>query len=128
MRVLAAAALAAMLCAAGVAFAQAPPSTQDQLATPPPADLREGGTDWQREKCERYRTAWMQAKTRRGTTGLSPDFLTRHDAFIASGCLEGRNVCPRSREELDIANTLVLLGMNAGMSGTFFPFACKAGN
>lgn len=119
-------AFAAMLWAAAAAFAQVPPSAQDSLATPPPADLREGGTDWQREKCARYAKATEEALRRKGTSGLSEDFRARHNAFIASGCLEARNVCPRSKEELEIANMLVLFGMNAGMSGTFFPFSCKA--
>lgn len=71
--------------------------------------------------------AHYEALRRRGKADLGEAFITRHEDFIASGCLEGRQVCPRSREELDMANTLVLLGMNAGMSGTFFPFSCKAG-
>jgi hypothetical protein len=109
--------------AGGQAVAQS--ATQDDLATPPPPGLRENSAEWSREKCTRYQRAWVETVRRKGTKGLSDEFRQRHDAFLASGCLEGRNVCPRSKEELDMANILIIAGMNAGMSGTFFPFSCR---
>lgn len=81
--------------------------------------------DWRRTKCERYAKDWTEALRRFGKTGLSPDFLTRHDAFLASGCGDPRDVCPRSKEELDLANVMVLRAMNAGTASTFLPFGCK---
>ena len=80
--------------------------------------------DWQAEKCRRYGEAWAAASERLGTAGLSPGFLAAHGAFLASGCRE-RTACPRSQAEIAMADTLTLLALNAGMSGTFLPFICR---
>ncbi|WP_112661931.1 hypothetical protein [Microvirga flavescens] len=80
--------------------------------------------NWPAVKCARYKTAWTQALARRGTQGLSRDFLDRHEAFLASGCTERTGVCPRSEAELDLANVMVIAAMNAGTASTFPPFAC----
>ncbi len=77
------------------------------------------------KKCQRYREAWNYAVKRRGTEGLSPEFLERHEAFFANGCVTSTKVCPRAKAEFDMANALVALGMNAGMASTFFPFSCS---
>lgn len=91
------------------------------LAQPQPR----GGENWPAVKCERYRTAYEEATRRFGTKGLGPEFLARHDAFMASGCQTPPDVCPRSTEELNLANIMVMAGMNAGLSSTFMPFACR---
>ncbi len=80
--------------------------------------------DWPAEKCRRYALAWEGATQRLGTAGLSDGFLTAHAAFIASGCRD-RAVCPRSPAEIAMADTMTLLALNAGMSGTFLPFICR---
>jgi hypothetical protein len=80
---------------------------------------------WPEVKCERYGKAWTEALTRRGRQGLSPEFVERHEAFIASGCTTQADVCPRSTEELDMANIMVVAAMNAGTASTFPPFACR---
>ena len=80
---------------------------------------------WTEVKCARYQKAWTEALTRRGTQGLGPDFLARHEAFLASGCTARGDVCPRSAEELSLANALTVLAMNAGTASTFLPFACR---
>jgi hypothetical protein len=80
--------------------------------------------DWPAEKCRRYAEAWGAAARQQGTVGLSRDFLEAHAAFIASGCRE-RTTCPRSPAEIAMADTLTLLALNAGMSGTFLPFVCR---
>ncbi len=80
---------------------------------------------FQAKKCQRYREAWNYAVKRRGTEGLSPEFLERHEAFFANGCVTSTKVCPRAKAEFDMANALVALGMNAGMASTFFPFSCS---
>ncbi len=80
--------------------------------------------DWRVEKCTRYQRAWTDALRRLGTKGLSAEFMLSHKAFIASGCLENRNVCPRSQEELALANIMVISAMNFGTASTFPPFAC----
>lgn len=80
---------------------------------------------WSEQKCERYARAWGEAVSRRGRKGLSERFLADHAAFIAAGCTEGGNVCPRSTEELEMANIMVVAAMNAGMASTFPPFACR---
>jgi len=80
---------------------------------------------WPEVKCERYGKAWAEALTRRGRHGLSPEFIERHEAFLASGCTTRADVCPRSTEELDMANIMVVAAMNAGTASTFPPFACR---
>lgn len=81
--------------------------------------------DWPAVKCERYRKAWTDLLAQRGTKGLGPAFLERHEAFIASGCTARADVCPRSKQELEAANVVSLRAMNAGMTGSFLPFACR---
>ena len=80
---------------------------------------------WPEVKCERYGKAWTEALNRRGRQGLSPEFIERHEAFLASGCTTKADVCPRSTEELDMANIMVVAAMNAGTASTFPPFACR---
>ncbi|MGL5448387.1 MAG: hypothetical protein ACRDBL_13860 [Rhabdaerophilum sp.] len=89
------------------------------------AQNRDIAPDWVVEKCARYKSAWIEAQKRLGTKGLGAEFLTRHNAFIETGCTARANVCPRSAQELDMANTMTLRALNAGMSGTFLPFACR---
>lgn len=93
-----------------------------QLITP---GLAQDERSWSEVKCERYAKAWSEALARRGRTGLSPEFIARHEAFLAAGCTTQGDVCPRSKEELDLANILVILAMNAGTASTFLPFACR---
>ena len=80
---------------------------------------------WSEVKCARYKTAWTQALARRGRRGLGQEFVDRHEAFLASGCTGKADVCPRSAEELELANILTILAMNAGTASTFLPFACR---
>ncbi len=80
---------------------------------------------WSEVKCERYAKAWTELLARRGRAGLAPEFVERHEAFIASGCTAKADVCPRSAAELDVANVMVILAMNAGTASTFLPFACR---
>jgi len=80
---------------------------------------------WSEVKCARYKKAWSDALARRGTRGLGRDFLDSHEAFLASGCTAKANVCPRSAEELDLANVMVISAMNAGTASTFLPFSCR---
>lgn len=95
-------------------------------ASAPPAVAQEGRpTGWSGVKCERYARAWSDLLARRGRGGLSQDFVERHDAFLASGCTAKGDVCPRSAAELEVANIMVVLAMNAGTASTFPPFACR---
>ncbi len=82
---------------------------------------------WPEVKCARYRKAWSDALARTGAQGLGRDFLERHEAFLASGCTAKADVCPRSTEELNLANMMVVAAMNAGTASTFPPFACRKG-
>lgn len=85
-----------------------------------------GGTDWPTEKCNRYKKAYDQSIAYLGKKGLGAEFLASHDAFLASNCQARAEVCARSKEELELANRLVLMAMNSGMSGTFLPFTCRS--
>jgi hypothetical protein len=78
----------------------------------------------QAEKCAQYRHAYAFATARQGMRGLGKDFLEKHDAFLASGCTLPPDVCALSVEEVELANLLIVLGMNQGMASTFFPFKC----
>ncbi len=89
------------------------------------AAAREPAAPWPEVKCKRYAAAWTEALRRKGPGGLGADFIARHDAFIAGGCRESTNVCPRSGEELAMANVMVVAALNAGMASTFPPFACR---
>lgn len=80
---------------------------------------------WPEVKCARYSKAWGEALARRGTRGLGQPFLDSHAAFLASGCTARADVCPRSAEELELANIMVVAAMNAGTASTFLPFACR---
>ena len=84
-----------------------------------------GGTDWPTEKCNRYRKAYDQSLARLGKQGLGAEFLASHDAFLASNCQARAEVCARSKEELALANRLVVMAMNSGMASTFPPFYCR---
>lgn len=80
---------------------------------------------WLETKCARYTKAWSDALARLGARGLGRDFIERHEAFLASGCTTDADVCPRSPEELSLANVMVVRAMNAGTASTFPPFACR---
>jgi hypothetical protein len=79
---------------------------------------------WVEVKCTRYKKAWDEALARTKAKGLGQEFLERHEAFLASGCTSKADVCPRSEEELALANMMVVAAMNAGTASTFPPFAC----
>lgn len=81
--------------------------------------------DWRETKCARYRAAWEEAIRRRGPSGLSEPFLKAHDDFLKTGCETPAYVCPQSKEELALANIMVIRAMNAGTASTFLPFACR---
>ena len=92
----------------------------------PGADAQESGSrSWTEQKCTRYRLAWTDVQARRGVQGIGQEFLGKHEAFLASGCTAKVDVCPRSPEELDLANLLTVAAMNAGTASTFLPFACR---
>lgn len=76
-------------------------------------------------RCARYAAAWSDTLARFGRAGLGEAFLTRHDAFLASGCRAGREVCPRTDAERRIADALTVAAMNAGRASTFLPFSCR---
>jgi hypothetical protein len=98
---------ALLLCLGPQAGAQAPPPRA-----------------WTAEKCSRYAQSWSEALSRFGHEGLSAEFLSRHDAFLGSGC-QTRDVCPRSPQELAIADVMTIAAMNAGAASSFVPFICR---
>ena len=88
-----------------------------------PAQSQDSSPSWSEVKCARYKQAWAEVLARRGK-GLGREFVDRHEAFLASGCTSPIDVCPRSEAELDFANVMVILAMNAGTASTFPPFRC----
>lgn len=96
------------------------------LASAAATAQQSGSTDWPTEKCNRYKKAYDQSIARLGKKGLGAEFLASHDAFLASNCQARAEVCARSKEELDLANRLVVMAMNSGMSSTFLPFNCRS--
>lgn len=76
-------------------------------------------------KCARYASAWAEAQTRVGRAGLADSFVAGQDAFIASNCRARPGICPRSPQELAMADILTIAAMNAGLASSFLPFACR---
>ncbi|MDD7969936.1 hypothetical protein [Roseinatronobacter alkalisoli] len=93
-------------------------STQPVLAQSPESD------SWTERKCELYTAAWHHLAGDGVPEGVSEGFVTDHDAFLASGCLDRGHVCPRSPHEREIADMLSLMAVAEGMAGSFLPFSC----
>lgn len=91
------------------------------LASPLPATAQ---SDWPTEKCRLYESYWTEALERFGSDDLNYNFIAANENFIAAGCSEKGTACPRSTQELDIANALSILMINAGAASTFLPFHC----
>lgn len=89
-------------------------------AAPPPPAAESG---WTERKCQLYGRAWDYAAQGDALRGVSRDFIGAHAAFITSGCLEGE-ICPESDAERALADTLSLMAVAEGMTGSFLPFAC----
>jgi hypothetical protein len=85
---------------------------------------RHDSSSWAAVKCRNYADAWNRLTARSGH-GIGAQFRADHEAFLASGCSLAANVCPRSPEELELANKLTIAAMNAGTASTFLPFACR---
>ncbi|MCZ4353012.1 hypothetical protein O4H61_10850 [Roseovarius aestuarii] len=82
-------------------------------------------TDWTARKCALYRVAWAKAASGDALDDVSEKFLSSHNDFLASDCTR-RAVCPRTPQELALADTLSLMAVAEGMAGSFLPFTCKA--
>lgn len=95
-----------------------------QTGAPPEAPAETPAEIWSQTKCRLYSDAFARAIDERGTTGLGPEFLLAHQAFLDSGCTGTRDVCPRSQQELALADLLSVVAINEGMTGSFLPFAC----
>jgi hypothetical protein len=80
--------------------------------------------DWPAEKCAAFAAAWNQALDAFGSDQMNYAFLAGNENFIASTCTDRGEICPQSRQELEIANALTLALMNAGTASTFLPFKC----
>ena len=96
------------------------------LSLAQPAWAQAPSTDWVEQKCQTYAEAWTQALALFGSGEMNYAFIAGNENFIASGCTEAGDICPRSTQELDIANALTLAMMNAGTASTFLPYHCPA--
>lgn len=94
------------------------------VVSSPVAAQQSGG--WVEEKCRIYEAAWAQALETHGSGQMNYAFIAGNENFIASGCTGPSDICPRSSQELDVANALTLAMMNAGAASTFLPFKCPA--
>lgn len=81
---------------------------------------------WSEEKCRRYDKAFHEILDLVGRDGVTDHFIKGNEAFIAAGCSNGADVCPRSPEDFDLANKLTLAAMGFGTASTFLPFVCRA--
>lgn len=88
-------------------------------------DVQFENLTWTEQKCVLYQRAWDWAYNSIGPDGISPEFIAQNDKFIATGCIERTIVCPRSKEDFDMANMLTVMTMNEGMASTFVPFTCR---
>ena len=90
-----------------------------------PVCAQETDVGWVEQKCATYAAAWTQALDLFGSDRMNYAFIAGNENFIASGCRPVGDFCPRSDQELDIANALTLALMNAGTASTFLPFRCE---
>jgi hypothetical protein len=81
---------------------------------------------WQDRKCALYEAAWERALESLGDADMNYNFVATNENFIASGCAENIKACPRSDQELEVANLLTLVMMNEGVASTFLPFGCPS--
>lgn len=81
---------------------------------------------WVEQKCRAYEAAWAQALETHGSEQMNYAFIAGNENFIAGGCTTPADICPRSNQEIEIANALTLALMNAGTASTFLPFKCPA--
>lgn len=79
---------------------------------------------WTERKCELYADATAAALSWTPPEGLGEEFLARHQAFLDSGCTRPHDVCPRTPQEVALADLLLAMSMSEGMASTFVPFAC----
>lgn len=93
-------------------------------AAAPAAGLAQVSPDWTATKCRLYSAAWARVIDERGTQGLDEDFLLAHQRFLDAGCEGPRDVCPRTPQELALADLLSVVAINEGMTGSFLPFGC----
>lgn len=82
------------------------------------------GLTWTEQKCVLYQHAFADALDLLGREGISKSFLAANTAFIETGCIDERRVCPQSDDEFELANILTIMTMNEGMASTFVPFSC----
>jgi hypothetical protein len=80
---------------------------------------------WGAEKCAAYAQAWDEVLLGIGPEGLGSAFLRGNETFIASGCREGRDICPDGEKEIAVADMLTIAAMNMGAASTFLPFGCR---
>lgn len=93
------------------------------LTAPATADQTAPGS-WTDRKCTLYRHAVEDAFALLGRDGITDAFMDENDAFIANGCVARGGVCPRSEQDIAMANLLTTMTMNEGMASTFVPFDC----
>ncbi len=86
-----------------------------------------GGTapTWPRQKCDFYAKAWHKLLPMSEGKGVTAEFITGNEAFIAAGCSNGADVCPSSRADIELANRLTMAAMNFGTASSFLPFVCR---
>jgi hypothetical protein len=87
-------------------------------------DVNLKGSTWTEQKCVLYQRAWDSAYAAIGPDGISAEFISKNTAFVSTGCQEPIGVCPRSDEEINMANMLTVMTMSEGMASTFVPFNC----
>jgi hypothetical protein len=80
---------------------------------------------WSQKKCTLYGEAWRKVVEWQGREGLGHDFIDGNERFIAGGCSMPAGVCPRSAAELKAADTLSMMAVSQGITGSFLPFGCR---
>lgn len=81
-------------------------------------------SNWSAKKCDLYEHAWSRALSNSPNVDINYNFLAANENFIASGCTEKIAVCPRSNDELELADMLSIIMLNEGAASTFLPFNC----
>jgi hypothetical protein len=82
---------------------------------------------WTKTKCARYDKAIHELLALGDRKGVTEGFIKGNEDFIAAGCSNGADVCPRSAADFKLANDLTLAAMGFGTASTFLPFICRKG-
>ena len=94
---------------------------------PAAAQGADAPSGWAVEKCRRYGLAWEHLRAGGLPADVGAGFVAAQDGFVAGGCVSEMRICPESAGERAVADTLTLMAVAEGATGSFLPFGCGGG-